>query len=84
MIEIWRYTAREWGVAQAELYETEILEAAGILCKHPNIGSPRLFKDKVYRKLTVGRHVIIYRRERSNIRILSVVHSATAEAKGNA
>ncbi len=73
--QIWRYSFKEWGEAQADRYFAEI--AAGILRlqEHPHLGKSREDLRAGYYALRVRRHVIYYMLTPSSIRIVRVLHA---------
>jgi len=59
--EIWDYTARNWGTAQADRYILDIRDACAALAEGRRLG--RAINDirPGYRKLTVRSHFLFYR-----------------------
>jgi toxin ParE1/3/4 len=74
VIELWRYTLREWGFDQAEKYTEAIVQAANWLSEQPESGSWQLYRGKTYRRWVVGRHAIIFRSDKRDLRIVRVLH----------
>ena len=71
--DIWRYTARNWSVEQADRY-TDALEAAfDTLLAMPEIARERREFDPPVRVHPSAQHVIVYRIEADHLVILRVL-----------
>jgi toxin ParE1/3/4 len=71
---IWSYTAQRWGDAQAEIYLRKLHSALESLSSKPKSG---LACDEIragYRKLAVGSHVVFYRLENHDVKIVRILH----------
>lgn len=73
--DIWRYTFREWGAAQADKYLAEIEVRIAQLKTSPYLGRPREDVRSGYRSLRVREHVVYYVVTPSLIRIIRVLHA---------
>nr|WP_298018560.1 type II toxin-antitoxin system RelE/ParE family toxin [uncultured Parasphingopyxis sp.] len=71
---MWLYTARRWGVDQAERYEGEMEEAFQKLSDVPGLGSRLEHGGHLYRRWRSGRHLIVYRADGEILRVVRVVH----------
>lgn len=76
LIEIWVYTCRTWGEAQAESYH-DALEA-GILKigRDPESGRSRDEIRKNYRSKVIEHHVVFYTFNDDEVRIRRVLHES--------
>ena len=72
LLQIWRFSADQWGDAQATLYTDRIDAAFASLCERPETGPLGV---KGFRRWRVGRHVIYYRADESTVRVERVLHS---------
>jgi len=73
---IWRYTLRQWGERQANLYLQQLDHGIRSLADFPDLGVPCDHIRAEYRKLHVNRHLIFYRRDGSHVEIVRVLHQA--------
>jgi toxin ParE1/3/4 len=73
---IWRYSFRQWGERQADLYLGQLDDGIRTLVDFPDIGVPCDHIRAGYRKLQVNRHLIFYRRRDRRIEIVRVLHQA--------
>jgi toxin ParE1/3/4 len=74
LAEIWRYTAQQWTVAQADKYYRMIVAALETLAANPEIGRQRDDVRSGYRRYDAGAHVVFYRVVRNDIEIVRVLH----------
>jgi toxin ParE1/3/4 len=73
--EIWEFSARRWGDAQAERYVRDIWLAVERISHDPRVGS-RCDDVRVgYRKYGVGSHVLFYRELDDKIDIVRILHA---------
>ncbi len=73
--EIWDYTARTWGKAQAERYILEIREACESLARGTRQGRPIDDIRPGYHKLAVRSHFLFYRlTDAGQIDIVRILH----------
>lgn len=75
-MDIWLYTAREYGFAQAEAYEQVLRDAIAEAVRFPDHGSVLLLGKTLYRKCRAGEHAVLYRVHATAVTIVRVVHSA--------
>ena len=73
---IWRYTLRQWGERQADLYLQQLDHGIRSLADFPELGVPCDQIRAGYRKLHVNRHLVFYRRDDSRVEIVRVLHQA--------
>ena len=74
--EIARYTMRTWGSDQTVRYRHKLEECIAFLSRNPMLGRSC---DAVFpglRRFEVGRHVIFYRHEPTEILVLRILHQA--------
>jgi toxin ParE1/3/4 len=74
LIDIWLYTATEWGVPQADDYIDRLEEAMLGLLRHPEIGVDCADLRAGYRRTGTGRHRIYYRIAETAIEVVRVLH----------
>jgi toxin ParE1/3/4 len=74
LAEIFDYSAREWGLDQAELYLRQLDMACQNLGTRPRIGAPAENNGPGYRRLPIGRHVIFYRINGGEVLIVRILH----------
>ena len=72
--EIWDYTARHWGEAQAERYTREIQATCEALGGGNLVGLSAEDIRAGYRKIGVGSHVMYYREREGTLEIVRVLH----------
>jgi toxin ParE1/3/4 len=71
---IWDYTARQWGIEQAERYIRMIAAACEDIALRKLEGRPAEDIRQGYRKWPVGSHVLYFRRERATVSIVRILH----------
>lgn len=75
LIEIWIYTAQQWGRDQADFYLDELEASFRKLSENPRI-SPECPEIRPgYRKHASGQHRIYYRVETAFVEIVRVIHA---------
>ena len=72
--EIWDYTARHWGEAQAERYTRDIQATCEALSGGSLVGLSAEDIRAGYRKIGVGSHVMYYREREGTLEIVRVLH----------
>lgn len=72
--DIWGYSIRIWGAAQAEHYLRQVFAAARTIAENPMAGRNCDEIRPGYRKLPVGVHVIFYRLEQGKPVIMRILH----------
>lgn len=72
--EIWDYSARRWGVDQAERYIRAIVEACHEIAVDHREGIAVDYIRRGYRKLAVGSHFVFYRQGAVGPEIIRVLH----------
>lgn len=72
--EIWRYSAKQWSIDQADTYVGELLDAMNALALDPASGRPAANVRPGYRRRNCGSHVIFYRVARNGIEVVRVLH----------
>lgn len=76
IINIRKYTTRQWGKAQADKYISQLRERMRWLLGNPRLGSPRDEIKQGYRSFNEGSHTIFYRVSASNIEIIGILHQS--------
>ncbi len=74
---IWRYTAKEWGIAQAHSYTDKLTAVFQELADAPKTASACDHIRAGYRRRGVGRHVIYFRITGYGISVVRVLHDRT-------
>ncbi len=72
--DIWEYTARRWGIDQAERYLRRIAEAAELIAETPGRGRNCDYVREGYRKYPVGLHVLFYREMSGSVDVVRILH----------
>jgi len=72
--EIWEYTARHWGIDQANRYVQQIRDVVTKLGENPNLGRACDEIRNGHFKILAGSHIIIYRNVEEGIGIIRVLH----------
>jgi toxin ParE1/3/4 len=73
--EIWDFTVKTWGEQQAEDYIRLLVGAIGTVADNPRRGRPCDEARKGYLKYLTGSHVIIFRKVKSGIDVVRVLHA---------
>ncbi len=77
LIEIGRYTTKEWGVTQRNIYLKELDSCFTQIARNPELGVNCDFISRGYRKFPQGSHLIFYRKNDEGIvEIIRVLHKA--------
>lgn len=71
---IWDYTAREYGVVEADKYVVAMNRIMVMALQFPDIGSDYSKVRDGYRKLLSGSHLIFYIPHERGIEIMRVLH----------
>jgi toxin ParE1/3/4 len=72
--KIFEYTAKSWGVEQAEKYQDELFAEMLLLTKQEALGKKYPYAKQPYRKLHMNRHLIFYRVDGQTCLIIRVLH----------
>ncbi|WP_106638878.1 type II toxin-antitoxin system RelE/ParE family toxin [Allosphingosinicella vermicomposti] len=75
LIGIWRYTAGQWGEAQADTYLDEIDAILQHIKSNPLIGSDCGDVRPGYRKAAAGSHRIFYRCDAETVEVVRILHA---------
>ncbi|WP_339857388.1 type II toxin-antitoxin system RelE/ParE family toxin [uncultured Nisaea sp.] len=75
LIAIWRFSARLWGVSRADRYVDELSAAFALLAQLPFAGSACDDIRTGYRRHPVQRHMIYYRRTKTGIEVMRILHA---------
>ncbi len=72
--EIWDYTSRHWGEAQAERYTRDIQAACEAMSDGTLVGRSAENIRAGYRKAAVGSHVVFARERSGRLEIVRILH----------
>ena len=73
---IWDYSNENWGTRRAERYVLAIRRTMEKVAAHPDRGLPCDRIKLGYFRIASGSHMIFYRRSRTGIRVLRVLHQS--------
>lgn len=79
--EIWDFTEEHWGVAQAELYITEIRAAIERIVADPLRGRACDEVRQGYRRYGVGSHLVFYVEAPGGVDVVRVLHQRMDPAR---
>ena len=74
LAEIWDYTVKHWGEAQAERYTRDIQAACEGLSAGTSVGLSAEDIRPGYRKIAVGSHIMYYRERSGAFEIIRILH----------
>jgi toxin ParE1/3/4 len=74
LMKIFEYTAKNWGVNQAEKYQDELFAGMLLITKQEQLSKEYSYTQIAYRKLHVKRHLIFYRVEDETCLIVRILH----------
>jgi toxin ParE1/3/4 len=72
--DIWNYTVQRWGADQAERYVGDIARAIEIVSADRRRGRACDEIRAGYFKCQVGSHVVFYRRVKSTVAVVRILH----------
>ena len=73
---IYHYTTMEWGIEQADLYQSVLYAGMIELLSQPAIGKLYKTKTQDYRTLAIKKHLIYYRQEDVRIVVVRILHGS--------
>lgn len=77
LVEIGRYTTKEWGVTQRNTYLKELDNCFSQITENPELGMACDYIANGYRKFPQGSHLIFYKQNDENvIEIIRVLHKS--------
>jgi toxin ParE1/3/4 len=76
LIDIWSFTAEKWGAAHADRYVETIERTTRQLARRPKRATPREALRPGYWSQRVGRHVVFFTFDESELRVRRVLHAA--------
>jgi len=77
LIQIGRYTTKEWGVTQRNTYLKELDNSFLQIARNPELGVTCDYIAKGYRKFPQGSHLVFYKLDdESVIEIIRVLHKS--------
>jgi toxin ParE1/3/4 len=74
--DIYRWTAKNFGLDSADAYTDEIGKAVKNISNHPHIGKDRAEMRKGYSSFPVRQHVLWYRQLEGRIEVIRILHGA--------
>ncbi len=74
LLGIGGYTLHTWGEAQADRYLRELESCGQMLADNPALGRPCDDIRPGLRRMEHGKHVVFYRREKSGILVVRILH----------
>jgi toxin ParE1/3/4 len=75
LADIWRYTAREWSVDQADRYYRDIMAALQMLGEQPSLGRACDDIRPGYRRYNVAAHVVFYVMTDRVVDVVRILHA---------
>ena len=81
MEHIWRFTAQEWGGEQAHRYVDELTAAFVTLAEAPDRAPACDDIRSGYRRRSVGRHIVYFRKTSYGIAIMRILHDRMDAAR---
>ena len=72
--DIWDYTAKRWGIAQAEAYLRQLATAIEAVAAAPRIARSIASVRPGYWKFPAGSHVVFFRLTAEGIDVVRVLH----------
>lgn len=76
IVEIGRYTQREWGIPQRRKYLDGMDQHMQMLANHPLLGTEHTEFDPPVRIHPYDRHLIVYVQEQDGILIVRILHAS--------
>ena len=77
LIEIAKYTEKNWGVKQRNIYLEQLDKTFHVIAQNPKKGKNCDYIRAGYHKISAGRHIIFYRQfSAKEIQIVSILHDA--------
>jgi toxin ParE1/3/4 len=74
--DIYRYSAENFGLDQADSYTRDIEAAADLIHDHPHLGRDRSAVREGYFCFPVRQHMLWYRKTDAGIEIVRILHAA--------
>jgi toxin ParE1/3/4 len=75
--KIARFTQKEWGVAQRNIYLEQLEQSFSRITSHPSIGQACDHVRQGYRYSRVGQHLVFYRIAHDNtVEVIRVLHKS--------
>ena len=74
--KIYLDTAKQWGMAQADKYNAGLEDSLNLLTDNPELGRECDYIKKGYRRHEYERHIIFYRKRKSDILIVRILYDA--------
>lgn len=73
---IWNYTFNFWSEQQADKYYGLLIDTCKLIAEKPVIGKPYEEIDLGILGFRIGKHIIFYKSENSNIVVLRILHES--------
>lgn len=81
LADIWRYTNKRWGRAQANRYISSVKAKCAALAEAPLLAESCAYIRPGYRRRGVDHHVIYFRQTQTGIAIIRILHERMDAAR---
>ena len=75
LISIYKDTAKTWGIAQADKYDTGLESAIQLLADNPDLGRSCDDIKTGFKRFEHESHIVFYRKRKTNIFIVRILHN---------
>jgi len=74
VIDMLQFTLEEWGLQQAEKYQSVLDNAFSTIHQNPRLGHKRPDLPPEYRVFQAGQHIIVFRIKEKTVYVIRVLH----------
>jgi len=74
LVDVRRFTLREWGQAQSQKYFSELRQPLGLLADNPSLGKARPELGEKLASFPHGSHIIYYLMHKRQLIVIGVLH----------
>ena len=74
VIKIYQDTAKQWGINQADKYDSGLVNTLKLLQNNPYLGRDRSDINKGYHHFKYERHIIFYKIRQHDLLIIRILH----------
>tara|TARA_Y100001949_G_scaffold166986_1_gene164216 strand:+ start:284 stop:577 length:294 start_codon:yes stop_codon:yes gene_type:complete len=74
VIKIYQDTAKQWGINQADKYDSGLVNTLKLLQNNPYLGRDRSDIHKGYHHFKYERHIIFYKIRQHDLLIIRILH----------